>query len=285
MPYLMAVRMERTNVDQLETFHGTGQEALHGFDGPIHVSGGTYRADRSVNEFIQAAGQVGYPEIEELSSFDANNGVTRSMRYISPSNGRRQDTASRYLHPKLQSDKYPNLHVVVDSQVKCVLFKNNKASGVEFRPNPKVQPDSAIRFVGARRMVIVSCGALGTPSVLERSGVGSSAILQKANVEVVADIPGVGANLQDHHAMVYPYLTNLDEKDTLDALIGGRIDAAELIKSNAPMLGWNAMDVNHQLRPTEADVAGLGPNFKKAWDKDFKNKPNRPLALGALLNG
>jgi alcohol oxidase len=84
---------------------------------------------------------------------------------------------------------------------------------------------------------------------------------------------------------VYPYLTNLDEKDTLDALIGGRIDAAELIKSNAPMLGWNAMDVNHQLRPTEADVAGLGPNFKKAWDKDFKNKPNRPLALGALLNG
>jgi hypothetical protein len=45
------------------------------------------------------------------------------------------------------------------------------------------------------------------------------------------------------------------------------------------------MDVNHQLRPTEADVARLGPNFRKAWDEDFKDKPNRPIALGALLNG
>ncbi|KAF2676462.1 GMC oxidoreductase [Lentithecium fluviatile CBS 122367] len=268
---------------KLETYHGPGPRAVHGFDGPINISGGTYRAKRSEQDFIQAAGQVGYPEIEDLAALDFNNGVQRALRYIAP-DGKRQDTAYGYLHPRLQSGKHPNLHVVVDSQVKRVLFENKKASGVEFRPNPKVHPDTAFRTVQARKMVIVSCGALGTPSVLERSGVGNPEILKKARVEIVADVPGIGANYQDHHLMIYPYLSSLDENETIDALVGGRVDPVELIKEKDPILGWNAMDITCKLRPTDSDVAALGPEFQEAWDEEFKNEPNKPLALGSLVN-
>ena len=130
----------------------------------------------------------------------------------------------------------------------------------------------------------MTCGALGSPSVLERSGVGNAQILQKAGIDVVVDLPGVGANYQDHHLMVYPYLSDLNERQTLDALCGGRMDPVELIKQNDPMLGWNGMDVTVKLRPTEAEVAELGPTFRKAWDKDFKNIPNKPLVGGSPLN-
>jgi choline dehydrogenase-like flavoprotein len=165
----------------LETYHGPGPEAIHGFDGPITISAGTYRANRSTQDFIEAAGKIGYPEIEDLSAFDSNNGVQRALRFIG-TDGIRQDTAFRYIHPKTQSGAYPNLHVLVDSQVKRVIFEGKKARGVEFRPNPKVQSGGTLRTVKARKMVIVSCGALGTPSVLERSGIGNPGILKRVGI-------------------------------------------------------------------------------------------------------
>ncbi|KAF2865019.1 GMC oxidoreductase-domain-containing protein [Massariosphaeria phaeospora] len=268
---------------KLETYHGPGSKADHGFDGPITVSGGTYRATRSEQDFIQAAGRIGYPEIEDLSAFDTNNGVQRASRYIGL-DGRRQDTATKYLHPKLQSGKFPNLHVVVDSQVQRVLFDNKRASGVEYRRNPNVHPESSLRTIRARKMVIVSCGALGTPSVLERSGVGNPEVLKKAGIEVVADVPGVGENLQDHHLMVYQYFSSLDETETADALVSGRLDVVELIKKNDPILGWNMMDITCKLRPTDTEVAALGQQFQETWNKHFKDDLNKPLALGSLVN-
>lgn len=254
---------------------------MHGFDGPITVSGGTYRANRPTQDFIEAAGQIGYPEIEDLSALDFNNGVQRALHFIG-TDGVRQDTAFRYIHPKIQSGKYPNLHVLVDSQVKRVIFEGKKACGVEFRP--KAKPDSPFRTVKARKMVIVSCGALGTPSVLERSGVGNPNILKKAGIEVVADVPGVGENYQDHHLLTYPYYTSLQEDETLDALVSGRLNISEQIQQNAPILGWNAQDVTCKLRPTDAEVAELGPAFQENWDKEYKNNPNKPILLSALVS-
>lgn len=218
-----------------------------------------------------------------MASLDANNGVQRALRYIG-TDGTRQDAACRYVHPKIKSGKYLNLHVVVNSQVKRVVFDNKRASGVEYRPNPKVHPGAALRTIRARKMVIVSSGALGTPSVLERSGLGNPEILKKVGVDVVADLPGVGENYQDHHLPIYPYLSALYENETIDALVGGRLDVSKLIRENATILGWNAMDITCKIRPTDAEVAALGPNFQAAWDADYKNDPNKPLALGSLIN-
>lgn len=256
---------------------------MHGYDGPIIVSEGTYRANRSTRDYIQAAGQVGYPEIEDLSGLDYNNGVQPALHYIG-TDGVRQDTAFRYIHPKIKSGKYPGLNVLVDTQIKRVIFEGKKACGVEFRPNPKVQANGALRTVKARRMVIVSSGALGTPLILERSGIGNPGILKKAGIEVVSDLPGVGENYQDHNLITYPYYSSLNEDETLDALFSGRLDAGEAIQKNAPILGWNAQDVTGKLRPTDAEVARLGPAFQQNWDEEYKNNTNKPLMLTALVN-
>lgn len=266
---------------KLETHIGRGPKAVHGSDGPIVVSEGTHRAHVATKDYIQAAGQVGFPEIEDLSALDYCNGVQPALHTID-TDGLRQDTALKYIHPKIQSGKYPGLNVLVDTQVKRVVFEGKKATGVEFRPNPKTQKSSALRTVKARKLVIVSCGALGTPSVLERSGIGRPNILKKAGIEVVSALPNVGENYQDHHIMLYPYHTNLDENQTLDGLFSGRLDAGKAIQENASILGWNGQDVTGKFRPTEGEVAALGPKFQKYWDKEFKSNANKPLLLNAL---
>ncbi|KAK6065625.1 GMC oxidoreductase [Seiridium cupressi] len=273
---------------KLETYHGPGDKELHGHDGPVHVSNSTFRAAKSESDFIQAAEQVGWPEIKDLQNLEANNGVERWLRYVSP-DGKRQDTAHTFLHPKLQSETYPNLHVVVESQVHRVIFDGKKAVGVEYRPNPAFQASigltqTPLRVVKARKMVVVSCGACGTPPVLERSGVGSSEVLKRAGVPVVEDLPGVGHDYQDHHLVLYPYRTSLEPGETIDGILSGRADVGAMIEKKDPILGWNSIDISSKLRPTEEDVAALGPEFQSAWNKDFKDSPARPLTLMGLVS-
>ena len=243
----------------------------------------------SENDFIHAAEKVGFPEIEDLQNLDSNNGFQRWQRYVSP-DGQRQDTANRYVHPKLDDGQHSNLHVLVESKVVRVLFDENKrATGVEYIPNPEFQAEIGltqhpIKTVKARRLVVVTCGACGTPPVLERSGVGDKSILERAGVPVVEELPGVGKNYQDHHLLLYPYKTSLEPSQTIDDILSGRVDAAELIKNKDKRLGWNSVDVCSKLRPTEDEVSALGPDFKEAWDRDYKNAPNRPLMLCALVS-
>ncbi len=299
--FMMYTRAQRTDFDswqtpgwstdellpflkKLETFHGAGNKNVHGYDGPVNVSDGGYRAKDAENAFIEAAAKVGKKEIEDLQSLDDNDGVSRWQRYVSP-DGKRQDTAHRYIHPKLESDKYPNLHVLVESKVVKVLFdKDNKATGVEYTPNSEFQAEIGLTAhpaitVKARKMVVVTCGACGTPPVLERSGVGDKKILDKAGVSVVEDLPGVGKDYQDHHLLLYPYKTNLDPSQTIDDVLSGRADAAKMLETKDKKLGWNSIDIAMKVRPTEEEVDSLGPEFRQAWDKDFKNVPNRPMML------
>lgn len=252
------------------------------------MSGGTYRCKRSEDDILSAAERIGYPELTDLQDLDTNNGFGRWLRYVGP-DGRRSDAAHGYLHPRLESGKYPNLHVLVESQVLRALFENKTAVGIEYRPNPDFQDavpttPTPARRVTARRMVILSCGALGTPLLLERSGVGDAHILQRAGVPVVADLPGVGHDYQDHHLMSYPYKTDLEPDETLDGIITEREDEKALIDSKAKIIGWNGTDIGSKLRPTEAEVTALGPAFREAWDRDFKSVPSKPLMITAAFS-
>jgi alcohol oxidase len=114
--------------------------------------------------------------------------------------------------------------------------------------------------------------------------VGDKSILERAGVPVVEELPGVGKDYQDHHLLLYPYRTSLAPDQTIDGILSGRVDATELVKSNDKLLGWNAIDISSKLRPTEEEVAGLGPEFKAAWDRDFKHSPNRPMMLCGLVS-
>ncbi|KAI1862396.1 uncharacterized protein JN550_010258 [Neoarthrinium moseri] len=261
---------------KLETYHGEDKTSCHGNDGPIHVSGSTYRASRLENDFITAVTKLGYPVVDDLNNLDTGNGVMRALRYVNPQ-GKRQDTAHTYIHPRLKDGEHPNLHVLTESLVERILFEGTRAVGVSYKPNQTLQPDAdnAVRTVKARKLVILSCGALGTPLVLERSGVGSSDILQRASVDLVADLAGVGCHYQDHHMMLYPYASSLEPDETLDALNAGRLDPGILIKDNHKILGWNSVDAQCKLRPTEGDVFSLGPAFQEAWNREFRGAPPR----------
>ncbi|KAI1411802.1 putative alcohol oxidase [Hypoxylon sp. FL1857] len=274
---------------KFENYHGPGPKDRHGYDGPIQISGTTFRSPRLENDFVNALGELGWPEIEDINTLDNVNGVMRALRYSDP-DGRRQDTAHRYLHPRLQDDKHPNLHVLVESQVERVLFEGQRATGVAYRPNPAFQSNKDPsqndgRVIKAKRLVILSSGPLGTPLLLERSGIGNPEILQRAGVPVVADVPGVGHDYEDHHSMMYAYKSDLTPAETMDGINSGRWAADDLIKSNHKMLSWNSVDAQAKLRPTEADVASLGPEFQEAWNREFKDVPDKPLMMMSPVAG
>ncbi|KAF4831757.1 Alcohol oxidase [Colletotrichum siamense] len=280
----------RPYLNRFETYHGNGDPADHGKSGPVHISSGGFRVPGAEDDILAAAQQMGYSEIRDLQNMEANNGFERWMRYVSP-DGKRQDAAHTFLHPLLEGGKHPNLHVLVESKVVKVIFDEHKrAVGVEYTPNPDYQAvlnttRHPVKTVKAKKLVVVSCGACGTPGVLERSGVGNKEVLAKASVTVVTDLPGVGHDYQDHHLILYPYKTALSKDETLDEIFSGRISHEDAIAQKHKMLGWNGVDIVSKIRPTEEEIDTLGPEFRAAWDKDFKNDINRPLMLSGFLHG
>ncbi|KAI2624525.1 GMC oxidoreductase [Xylaria nigripes] len=275
-------------VKKLETYHNSTDAAHHGFEGPMQISDGTYRVKRVEDAILKAAGVVGWSEIEDLQTLEHNNGFQRWKRYVTLE-GKRADAAHMYLHPLLNDGKHPNLHVLVESQVSRVLFDESKrACGVEYRTNPRFQPKDAPasqkHTVRARKLVILSSGACGTPGVLERSGIGAADVLEKASVPLISELPGVGHDYQDHQGIFMPFKTSLEPHETGDELLQGRLSFEEAAKRNDPRLGWNYIDIAGKCRPTEEDVAALGPEFKAVWDRDYRDKPNRPIMLMAAIS-
>ncbi|KFY93236.1 hypothetical protein V500_03810, partial [Pseudogymnoascus sp. VKM F-4518 (FW-2643)] len=173
--------------------------------------------------------------------------------------------------------------------VRVIFDDYKRATGVEYTPNSDFQDEIGLTshpksIIKARKLVVVSCGACGTPSVLERSGVGNPEILKEASVPLVADVPGVGYNYQDHNLIFFPYRTALDIDETNDAFLSGRYPREAFLAEKPPILRWNAVDVSSKIRPTNSEVAALSKEFQAAWDRDFKNQPNRPLMLMALVS-
>lgn len=216
----------------------------------MNVSKGTFVSHRAEDSFVEAVKQVGYPEVQDLQNLDANNAVERYYKYIGP-NGRRSDAAHSFIHPKLQSNDYPNLHVLVEKQVIKVLLDDQKrAVGVEYQTNPKFMPNPEFLSVGyasprtirASKMVIVSAGANATPGILERSGIGDAKVLERAGVKVIEDLPGVGSDYQDHHLSLWAYRTDLSPRECINGFADGRFDIGESIRTGDALLGTNAMD-------------------------------------------
>ncbi|KAB8267611.1 GMC oxidoreductase-domain-containing protein [Aspergillus minisclerotigenes] len=272
-------------LQRLETYKGEGTPGTHGYSGPMLVTPSNYTAKASEEGFIKAAAKLGYPEARDIQDLETVNATQRNIRYVN--GGKRQDAASNYLHPRLGDGAHPNLHVLTQHQVIRVLFDGNKASGVEFRPNPKFNDgvERPVQRVSAKKLVVLSSGALGTPLVLERSGVGDPEVLGKAGVDVVAEVPGVGAEYQDHQLMTYAYYSSLLPNETFDAIYSGRTNVDELIQKNDPIIGWTAADVYSKLRPSDEEAKALGSAFESAWNRDYKTNPTKPLSMITSLNG
>jgi alcohol oxidase len=130
-----------------------------------------------------------------------------------------------------------------------VLFDESlppRAVGIEYKPNANSQPELSLskpvhKTVKAKKLVVLTAGALGTPQVLERSGVGNPDILKKHGIPIISDLPGVGENYQDHHLLLYPYRSSLGEGETLDGILSGRKDFVKAMEEKDPILGWNGI--------------------------------------------
>lgn len=174
--------------------------------------------------------------------------------------------------------------------VRVLLDDSNTANGVEVLPTASYQPTLALSkpkhtSITARKLVVVSSGALGSPSILERSGIGAASCLSSLGIESVSDLPGIGENYQDHPIMIYPYKSSLQPSETIDGLVSGRLDFEQAVTEKNPILGWNGMDVAAKVRPTSEEAEAFGPEFHALWKRDFEKDTERPLGIIVCVNG
>jgi choline dehydrogenase len=161
-----------------------GASLLHGGGGPLAVS--DIPPDPLSDAFVAACVQAG-----ERRTDDFNGATTEGVGYyqMTTSNGRRASTAQAYLK---QARRRPNLQVVTDAHVSTLSFEGRRCVGVNYIR------DGVEQTARASREVIVAAGSYLSPAILQRSGVGPPALLQKHGIPIVAASPGVGENLQDH---------------------------------------------------------------------------------------
>ena len=162
-----------------------GANEFHGSGGPIKVE--KIRATFKVLDlFLEAAEEFGYKKTE-----DFNTGNNEGMGYFpfTVKNGFRCSTAVGYLNP---IKKRKNLKIITNAHIKNIDFKNKKAIKVNYWIN------NELFSVDVKKEIILSAGTIGSPHILQASGVGPGKLLKDNNVEVVKDHSSVGANLTDH---------------------------------------------------------------------------------------
>ncbi len=161
---------------------------LHGNDGPLSVSD-LFEIHPLSREIVRAGKQVGLPFND-----DFNGSQQEGIGYfqITAKNHRRCSTAKGYLEPVRQRG---NLKIVTGAQATRVMLAGKRAEGVEYRLG------NSLMQARARREVLLSGGTTNSPQLLMLSGIGPGAALQKLGIPLTHDLPGVGANLQDHILM------------------------------------------------------------------------------------
>jgi choline dehydrogenase len=172
-----------------------GGDALHGATGPLGVD--DVRMENPLCEaFRQSCIADGIP-----ATNDFNGASQEGVGYYQLTNkhGRRCSSAAAYLHPVAARK---NLHVITHAMTERVLLEGKRAIGILARV--RGQPTT----IRARREVVLCAGAIGSPQILQLSGIGPAAVLQKAGVDVHHDLPGVGENLQDHYQVRLMYECN-----------------------------------------------------------------------------
>ena len=162
-----------------------GQSKFHGINGPLSVSDQRIKL-KLLDTFIDAAEENNIPRTN-----DFNTGVTEGCGYfqVTEKNGLRCSAAVGYLNP---IKKRKNLKIITKAHVKNIEFKNNKAVAVNYFLK------NILKKSYADTEIILSAGSIGSPHILQASGVGPANLLKKYNISIVKDHPYVGKNLHDH---------------------------------------------------------------------------------------
>lgn len=180
----------------------------------LHITDPRNELHPLIDTWLDVATELGY-EISKDFNRDRFEGL--GHYHITTKDGRRNSTARAFLRPALGR---PNLQLITHAHVIRVVFDGKKAIGMDY-----IQ-DNQLKSVRARREVILCAGAINTPQLLELSGVGDGALLQKFGIDVVSDNPAVGANLQDHIGVDYIYRSNVPTLNDVLTPLSGKIKVA-----------------------------------------------------------
>ncbi len=166
-----------------------GPDRYHGGDGPVSVTTSKPGVNPLFEAMVEAGVQAGYPRNPDLNGYQ-QEGFGPMDRTVTPQ-GRRSSTARGYLD---QARGRPNLTIVTHALTDRILFDGKRATGVAYHRGGARHAIVA----HARAEVIVCSGAIASPQLLQRSGVGPGDLLRSLDIPVLLDLPGVGENLQDH---------------------------------------------------------------------------------------
>ncbi len=198
---------------KLET-HADGASQWHGGDGPIHVTPMRHGIHPASRAFLEACSALGHP----LNSDFNGAAVDGAGVYdINTRRGRRSHSGAEYLAP---ARKRANLKIEQNTLAERLLFGDDgTVNGVE------VSRNGARSSIHARREVIVCAGAVHSPLLLQRSGIGQGERLQALGIKVQRHVPAVGENLQDHLCASFYYRSR---RPTLNALFASTWGKARL---------------------------------------------------------
>jgi choline dehydrogenase len=188
----------------IEVFDG-GASDQRGAGGELNVITG-FDPNSVCEPFLNGAVEAGFEGPRSDYNGEVNAGKVGPLQFSITKDGKRASSAVAFLDPVKGR---PNLTVQTSSPVTRIVIENGRAVGVEYRQ------DGETRTARASREVILSAGAFFSPAILMRSGIGPAAELQKHGIPVVADVPGVGQNLQDHLQLPVVYFTQEPMDHTL----------------------------------------------------------------------
>ncbi len=166
-----------------------GADEFHGVGGPIKVDD-LYDTHPLDEAFINGCGENGIPRTND---FNGANQEGAGYFQLTARNGLRCSAATGYLKP---ARSRANLQIITGAVVDRIIFEGSRARAIE------IITGDARQRVSARAEIVMSAGAYGSPSILQRSGIGDPARLQALNIPVVVARPQVGQNLQEHFAAV-----------------------------------------------------------------------------------
>lgn len=179
---------------RLEGHHRGPSDGLHGHDGPLHVSAG--ESDSPFHDaLIEAGRQAGYPVTDDFNGAE-QEGFGRYDLTIS--NGQRWSAAAAYLRPAMSR---PNLTVITGARTTRIVVERGRAVAVEYLCG---QERARVEVLGE---ALLAAGAVQSPHILQLSGIGDAAALRDVGVTPVHDLPGVGANMQDHLDVIMNWTT------------------------------------------------------------------------------
>ncbi|MEG1040608.1 MAG: choline dehydrogenase [Pseudomonas sp.] len=170
-----------------------GGDDYRGGAGPLATNNGNNMQNPLYGAWVEAGAEAGYIKTDDCNGY-MQEGF--GAMHMTVKDGVRWSTANAYLRPAMSR---PNLTVITHAMTRRILFDGKRAVGVEYDEGGQTHK------VYCNREVLVSSGPIGSPHLLQRSGIGPEAVLKQAGIEVRHHLPGVGENLQDHSEIYIQY--------------------------------------------------------------------------------